>query len=57
MRVVECNICGELVSGADDAELVDAVRRHMDEHHGDAGVDDARVRDLVEQGAYEATDA
>ena len=57
MRVVECYICGELVSAADDGELVSAVRRHMDEQHADAGVDDDRVRDLVSQGAYEATDA
>ena len=57
MRVVECNICGELVSAADDGELVGEVRRHMDEQHGDVGVADDRVRDLVDQGAYDATDA
>ena len=57
MRVVECNICGELVSASDDGALVAEVRRHMDAHHGDVGVDDDRVRALVEHGAYDATDA
>ena len=48
---------GELVSASDDDELVIVVRRHMDEQHADAGVGDERVRDLVENGAYDATDA
>ncbi|MDQ6915509.1 MAG: hypothetical protein M3155_06825 [Actinomycetota bacterium] len=57
MRVVECNICGEVVSGADDERLIGEVRRHMDDAHGDAGVGDDRVRELVEDGAYEASDS
>jgi predicted small metal-binding protein len=57
MRVVECNICGELVSASDDGELVAVVRHHMDAQHGDLDVGDDRVRELVEQGAYDATDA
>jgi hypothetical protein len=57
MRVVECNICGELVSAADDEELVTALRRHVDEAHAGADVDDARLRAVVEESAYTATDS
>ena len=57
MRVEECNICGELISASDDEELVVEVRRHMDDQHGDLGIDDERVRALVDEGAYDATDA
>jgi predicted small metal-binding protein len=57
MRVVECNICGQVVSAADDARLVDEVRRHMGDVHGDLDVGDDRVRELVDRGAYEASDS
>lgn len=57
MRVVECNICGELVSAADDDELVGALRRHVDDNHPDAGVSDERLRDVVGEGSYDATDS
>jgi hypothetical protein len=57
MRVVECNICGEVVAAADGDALVVVVRGHMDAAHGDAGVGDDRVRDLVERNAYEASDS
>jgi predicted small metal-binding protein len=56
MRVVECNICGQVVSAADEARLVEEVRRHMDDVHGDLGVGDDRVRALVDT-AYEASDS
>jgi hypothetical protein len=56
MRVVECNICGQVVSAADDDRLAEEVRRHMDDVHGDLGVGDDRVRELVES-AYEASDS
>jgi glucokinase len=57
MRVVECNICGEVISAGGDDELVAEVRRHMDTVHGDDAVGDDRVRELVEQGSYEASDS
>jgi hypothetical protein len=57
MRVVECNICGAVVSADDDDRLVGELRRHMDAAHADAGIDDDGVREMVEQGSYEATDS
>jgi predicted small metal-binding protein len=57
MRVVECNICGELVSAAGDEELVGALRAHVDEAHAGADVDDDRIRAVVEESAYTATDS
>jgi hypothetical protein len=57
MRVVECNICGELVSAADDEELAGALRRHLDDAHPGAEVDDDRLRAVVEESAYTATDS
>ena len=57
MRVIECNFCGEVVSAANDEELAQEVRRHMDDQHADAPVDEQRVRDMVERSAYTATDS
>lgn len=57
MRVVECNICGELVSGGGDEELVGALRRHVEVAHAGADVDDDRLRALVDECAYDATDS
>lgn len=57
MRVIECNLCGQVVQADDDEELVGAMSRHMSEQHVDAGVDEDRVRQLVERDAYDATDA
>ena len=57
MRVIECNFCGEVLSGADDDDLVQAVRRHMDEQHPDAALDDQQARDVVARDAYSATDS
>lgn len=57
MRVIECNFCGEVVSAANDEELAQEVRRHMDDQHADAPVDEQRARDMVERSAYTATDS
>ncbi len=57
MRVIECDICGETLSGANDDELVETARRHMDELHPDKGRDDAQVRELVGAQAYDASDS
>ena len=57
MRVIECNFCGETLSAATDDELIEAVRRHMDERHADEDVDDAQVSALVDDKAYDATDS
>ena len=57
MRVIECNLCGEVVQADDDAGLRAAVGAHVAERHADAGIDDEQVRALVERDAYDATDA
>ena len=57
MRVIECNFCGETLSAANDGELVEETRRHMDELHPEQGQDDARVREVVATQAYDASDS
>lgn len=57
MRVIECNLCGEVVQAGDDEELRREVAAHVAEQHPDAGLDDDRVRELVERSAYDAMDA
>lgn len=53
MRVIECKFCGETLAAATDDELVETVRRHMEERHPDEALDDAQVREL----AYDASDS
>ncbi len=57
MRVIECNFCGEVLSAANDEDLNGVVRRHMDEQHADADVDEGQIREMVGRGAYSATDS
>jgi hypothetical protein len=57
MRVIECSLCGEALSAANDDELIAAARRHMDERHSDDAPDDAAVRRLVAEHAYDASDS
>jgi predicted small metal-binding protein len=53
MRVIECDVCGQALSAANDEELVEIARRHMEERHSGAAFDAARVREQ----AYDATDS
>ena len=57
MRVIECNFCGEVLSAANDDDLTQAVRRHMDDQHADAPVDEQQAREMVDRDAYSATDS
>lgn len=57
MRVIECNFCGETLSAANDDELIEATRGHIEDRHADAGVDDGRLREMIDRGAYDATDS
>jgi predicted small metal-binding protein len=57
MRVIECNLCGQVIQAEDDDELVEALQAHVADEHADAGIDEERVRGMVERDAYEATDA
>ena len=57
MRVIECNLCGEVVQADDDEALRDEVAAHVADQHADAGLDDEQVRTMVERNAYDAMDA
>ncbi|HZO60378.1 MAG TPA: hypothetical protein VFB51_11860 [Solirubrobacterales bacterium] len=57
MRVIECNVCGEALSAANDDELVVATRRHLAERHPGEQQDEAHVRGLVGEQAYDASDS
>jgi hypothetical protein len=56
MRVIECHICGDLVSAANDEELRAELRRHYEAVHPDAVPTDDRYDELVGQ-AYDAMDS
>jgi predicted small metal-binding protein len=56
MRVIECDVCGETISGADDDELVRRLgRHHRDEH--DADPEEEELAELVHEEAYDAMDS
>ena len=57
MRVIECNLCGELVSAATDDELSTGLMRHHSERHEGSSLDDAEAARLVSEEAYEASDS
>ena len=56
MRVVECNICGEAISAANDDELVGRVRDHLGAEH-DEQTEEGEVESMVSEEAYDATDS
>jgi hypothetical protein len=56
MRVIECDICGELISAANDEELRDAARRHYEARHPDAAPSEDRLETVV-AAAYDAMDS
>jgi hypothetical protein len=57
MRVIECDTCGEVLSGASDAELARRLRDHLTTEHPDLAIDEQAARKLVDSDAYEATDS
>ena len=56
MRVIECNICGETLSAADDEELVGRLKDHLSEEHDEEPSDD-EVHQTVDREAYDAMDS
>jgi predicted small metal-binding protein len=56
MRVIDCT-CGETLKAGNDDDLVEAVKDHVRDRHPDMGMSDEDARHLVEDQAYEATDA
>jgi hypothetical protein len=57
VRVIECNLCGELVSAATDDELTTGLLRHHAERHEGSSLDDGEASRLVADEAYEASDS
>jgi predicted small metal-binding protein len=57
MRVVECNICGEALSGTTDEELLGRMRQHMESEHSSMTFDEAAARDTIANEAYDASDS
>ena len=57
MRVVECNICGEALSGTTDDELLRRVRVHMENEHPSVAFDEAATRETITNEAYDASDS
>jgi predicted small metal-binding protein len=56
MRVIECNICGEPLSAANDEELLRRVRTHMESEHPSEGLDESAARAMIGEQAYTASD-
>ena len=56
MRVVECDICGETISAANDPELAARVRAHLGSEHGQQP-DDEQIETMIADEAYDAMDS
>ena len=57
MRVIECNLCGQVLQADNDEELVEIVVGHITSEHPGAGMREEQAREMVERDAYSATDA
>ena len=56
MRTIECDVCGEAVTAADDGELAGRLGAHMrSEHERELDRDD--LEELIEGEAYDAMDS
>jgi len=56
VRVVECDVCGETVTAADDEELAARLKDHLFDEHDQTADEDA-VRQTVDIEAYDAMDS
>ena len=56
MRVVECDVCGETISAANDEELARRLADHLSEEH-DQTPDDDEVMTTIDREAYDAMDS
>ncbi len=56
MRTIECDICGEPLTGNDDESLARRLLEHVRAAHPEADYDEERARSDVAAEAYEATD-
>jgi predicted small metal-binding protein len=56
MRVVECNVCGEPLSGANDEELLRRIHDHMEAEHPSEAFDASAAEEMIREQAYTASD-
>jgi predicted small metal-binding protein len=56
VRVVECDICGETISAANDEELAGRLKDHLASEHEETPTDDD-VQTTVDREAYDAMDS
>jgi predicted small metal-binding protein len=56
MRVIECNICGDTVSAADDDELVRHLAAHLQQEHEEEPDEEDLAQTIAEE-AYDAMDS
>lgn len=56
MRVIDCK-CGKTLQAANDEDLAQAVREHVEESHPDMELADDQAQAMVDEQAYEAEDA
>lgn len=57
MRVIECQICGVLLSQANEAELAQGILQHYGADHQEQALQESQARELVQGQSYEATDS
>ena len=51
MRALDCE-CGQHLEAANDEELFERAREHVDRDHPDMDLSEEQIRGIVEQGAY-----
>ena len=56
MRVIDCD-CGATLQAANDDELADRGRAHVDQAHPDMQLDEQQARQMVSDQAYDASDS
>jgi predicted small metal-binding protein len=56
MRVIECDICGDTITGEDDEDLVRQLTAHMKQEH-DQTPDEESLAQVVAEEAYDAMDS
>ena len=56
MRVIDCD-CGATLQAANDDDLFQQTRKHVDEQHSDMEMSDDQVKSLIADQAYDATDS
>ena len=56
MRVIDCQ-CGTTLKAANDEDLANAVREHVNEEHPDMDLSGEQIQEMVAEQAYDAEDA